>query len=64
MLVLSRRAGEGLKIGDGISITVLSISGNQVRLGIAAPKNIAVDRDEVYERNQESRKSERTLAAP
>jgi carbon storage regulator len=57
MLVLSRRVGEGLKIGDGVSITILSISGSQVRLGIAAPKSIAVDRDEVYERKEASRKA-------
>jgi carbon storage regulator len=58
MLVLARRAGEVLRIADDISITVLSISGNHVRLGIAAPKNITVDRDEVYERNQASRKTQ------
>lgn len=50
MLVLSRRLGETLMIGNDIKITVLGISGNQVRVGIDAPKNIRVDREEVRER--------------
>ncbi len=49
MLVLSRRLGETLIIGDDIKITVLGISGNQVRLGIAAPKDVSVHREEVYQ---------------
>lgn len=53
MLVLSRRLGETLIIGDDIKITVLGISGNQVRLGIAAPKNVSVHREEVYRRIQD-----------
>ncbi len=53
MLVLSRRLGETLIIGDEIKITVLGISGNQVRLGIAAPKEVSVHREEVYRRIQE-----------
>lgn len=53
MLVLSRRLGETLIIGDDIKITVLGISGNQVRLGIAAPKEVTVHREEVYRRIQE-----------
>ena len=52
MLVLSRRLGETLIIGDDIKITVLGISGNQVRLGIAAPKDVSVHREEVYQRIQ------------
>lgn len=48
MLVLSRRLDETLIIGDDIKITVLGISGNQVRLGIAAPKEVSVHREEVY----------------
>jgi carbon storage regulator len=52
MLVLSRRLGETLIIGDNVKITVLGISGNQVRLGIAAPKEISVHREEVYDRIQ------------
>ena len=53
MLVLSRRLGETLIIGNDTKITVLGISGNQVRLGIAAPKEISVHREEVYRRIQE-----------
>ncbi|MEE8059338.1 MAG: carbon storage regulator CsrA [Pseudomonadales bacterium] len=52
MLVLSRRLGETLIIGDDVKIMVLGISGNQVRLGIAAPKEISVHREEVYLRIQ------------
>lgn len=50
MLVLSRRLGETLIIGDDVKVTVLGISGNQVRLGIAAPKEVSVHREEVYNR--------------
>jgi len=53
MLVLSRRLDETLIIGDDIKITVLGISGNQIRLGIAAPKEISVHREEVYLRIKE-----------
>lgn len=49
MLVLSRKKDESIMIGDDICITVVSIVGNKVRLGIDAPKNIAVHREEVYE---------------
>jgi carbon storage regulator len=50
ILVLSRRLGETIVIGDDIRITVLGISGNQVRLGIAAPREVDVHRQEIYER--------------
>ena len=53
MLVLSRRLGETLVIADNVKVTVLGISGNQVRLGIAAPKEVSVHREEVYQRIQE-----------
>ena len=50
MLVLSRRTGEEIVIGDGIRITVVSMKGNQVRIGVTAPRSVAVDRQEVAER--------------
>lgn len=50
MLILTRRVGESIRIGDDISVTVLSIQGNQIRIGIDAPKDVQVHREEVYER--------------
>lgn len=52
MLILTRRVGEVLKIGDTVSVTVLGIRGQQVRIGITAPKDLPVHREEVYERIQ------------
>ena len=52
MLILTRRVDEALLIGDDVTITVLEIRGNQVRIGIDAPREIAVNREEVYERIQ------------
>ncbi len=50
MLILTRRVGETLMVGDEVSVTVLGVKGNQVRLGVNAPKDVAVHREEIYER--------------
>ena len=48
MLILTRRVGESLKIGDDVTITVLSVRGHQVRIGIDAPREVSVHREEIY----------------
>jgi carbon storage regulator len=52
MLILTRRVGETLVIGDEVTVTVLGVRGNQVRLGVNAPKHVAVHREEIYQRIQ------------
>jgi carbon storage regulator len=55
MLILTRKAGETIRINDDISITVMSVQGQQVKLGIAAPEEVSVHREEIYRRIQESK---------
>lgn len=55
MLVLTRRIGETVTIGSDITLTVLSVRGNQVRVGIGAPKEVEVHREEIYERIQQEK---------
>jgi carbon storage regulator len=50
MLILTRRIGESVRIGEDVTVTVLEVKGNQVRLGINAPKSVAVHREEIYQR--------------
>ena len=58
MLILTRRVGESLRIGDEVSVTVLGIKGSQVRIGVNAPKSVSVHREEVYDRiNDENSKN-------
>jgi carbon storage regulator len=64
MLILTRRAGEALRIGDEIEVTVMAVNGSQVRIGINAPRNIAVDREEIAERKRRDREAHAVGAKP
>jgi carbon storage regulator len=64
MLILTRRVGETLMIGDSVTVTVLGVKGNQVRIGINAPKDVAVHREEIYQRIQRGEDGEGNKSHP
>jgi len=57
VLILTRRSGEKLVIGDNVTVTVLSVKGNQVRIGIDAPRDVSVNREEIYQRILKEKKA-------
>jgi carbon storage regulator len=63
MLILTRRVGETLMIGDNVTVTVLGVKGNQVRIGVNAPKEVAVHREEIYERIRREQEEGNNTAA-
>ena len=58
MLILTRRVGETLMVGDDVTVTVLGVKGNQVRIGVNAPKEVAVHREEIYQHIQKKKGDE------
>lgn len=64
MLILTRRVGETLMIGDDVAVTVLGVKGNQVRIGVNAPKEITVHREEIYERIQREKEVQSRSGLP
>jgi len=56
MLILTRRVGESLMIGEGVTVTVLGVKGNQVRIGVDAPREVAVHREEIFKRIHDGEK--------
>jgi carbon storage regulator len=64
MLILTRRVGEAVVIGEEVTVTVLGVKGNQVRIGVTAPKSVSVHRDEIFDRIKNERESSdlRTVA--
>ena len=59
MLILTRRIGETLMIGDEVKVTVLGVKGNQVRIGVDAPKHVLVHREEIYDRIKEEKEQKK-----
>lgn len=62
MLILTRRPGETIMIGNDVTVTVLDVKGNQIRIGINAPKEVAVHREEVFERIEREKQAESGVA--